>query len=261
MKTKYFFENLTKTDYFNTGFVSLQYKNTNRYWSKYSNKITENHIFFEIIFLKNFCSSGPDPAQKKTGPKSARNKLGPGFYRAGLSPAAWAGLGFQPKTNIDWLLRTSTVTGLLCICTVTSELYCTNSKIAFHCSSELYFTWTVKCKEMVHAQRRGEQTWWRKRWLKTVAMACWAISRTQTHTIYVVRQLAYSTELLVCINEAYKQYKQRGGESSQLNSTLKLSLLFSVLSSLCVFTLCNSSVLLLCDLLIHIPYTSRGGAH
>ncbi|RQP02386.1 hypothetical protein POPTR_017G145550v4 [Populus trichocarpa] len=38
---------------------------------------------------------------------------------------------------------------------------------------------------------------------------CWAISRTQTHTIYVVRQLAYSTELLVCINEAYKQYKQR----------------------------------------------------
>ena len=24
---------------------------------------------------------------------------------------------------------------------------------------------------MVHAQRRGEQTWWRKRWLKTMAMA------------------------------------------------------------------------------------------
>ena len=23
-----------------------------------------------------------------------------------------------------------------------------NSEIAFHCSSELYFTWTVKCKEM-----------------------------------------------------------------------------------------------------------------
>jgi len=39
--------------------------------------------------------------------------------------------------------------------------------------------------------------------------SCWAISRTQSHTIYVVWQLAYSTELLVCINEAYKQYKQR----------------------------------------------------
>jgi hypothetical protein len=30
-ENKTFFENLTKTDYFNTGFVSLQYKNTNRY--------------------------------------------------------------------------------------------------------------------------------------------------------------------------------------------------------------------------------------
>jgi hypothetical protein len=41
---------LTKTGYFNTGFVSLQYKNTNRYWSKYSNKITENHIFLKGFF-------------------------------------------------------------------------------------------------------------------------------------------------------------------------------------------------------------------
>jgi hypothetical protein len=30
-ENKTFFENLTKTDYFNIGFVSLQYKNTNRY--------------------------------------------------------------------------------------------------------------------------------------------------------------------------------------------------------------------------------------
>jgi len=70
--------------------------------------------------LKNFCSNGPDPAQKRTGPKSAQNKLGPGFYRAGLSLTAWAGLGFQPKTNMDWLL---------CICTVTSELYFTNCEM------------------------------------------------------------------------------------------------------------------------------------
>ena len=44
----FFFYVLTKTGYFNTGFVSLQYKNTNRYWSKYSNKITtKSHIFLK----------------------------------------------------------------------------------------------------------------------------------------------------------------------------------------------------------------------
>ena len=41
--------------------------------------------------------------------------------------------------------------------------------------------------------------------------------------IYVVWQLAYSTELLVCINQAYKQYKQQNKKeekffSTQLNS-------------------------------------------
>jgi hypothetical protein len=49
-----------------------------------------------------------------------------------------------------------------------------------------------------------------------------AIKHTQ---IYMVRQLTYSTELLVCINHSKKQYKQRGGEnSSQLNSTHSSSL-------------------------------------
>jgi hypothetical protein len=53
----------------------------------------------------------------------------------------------------------------------------------------------------------------------------------------VVRQLAYSTELLVCINHSKKQYKQRGGENfSQLNSTHSSSQLLSLVS-LCVFTL------------------------
>ena len=42
---------LMKTGYFNIGFVSLQYKNTNWYWSKYSNKITENHIFLKGFFF------------------------------------------------------------------------------------------------------------------------------------------------------------------------------------------------------------------
>jgi hypothetical protein len=41
---------LTKNKYFNIGFVSLQYKNTNQYWSKWSKKFAENHKFFEIIF-------------------------------------------------------------------------------------------------------------------------------------------------------------------------------------------------------------------
>jgi hypothetical protein len=51
--------------------------------------------------------------------------------------------------------------------------------------------------------------------------------KSNTHQIYVVQQLAYSTELLVCINQSKKQYKQGGGEkhSSLLNSlSLKLSL-------------------------------------
>ena len=53
-----------------------------------------------------------------------------------------------------------------------------------------------------------------------------------TH-IYVVRQLAYSTELLICINQSKKQYKQGGGENfSQLNSTHSNSLYFSVICSL-----------------------------
>ena len=61
MKTKHLFFNkhffFTKTEYFNTKFVSLQYKNTNRYWSKYSNKITEksqilwNNFWRIFIFL------------------------------------------------------------------------------------------------------------------------------------------------------------------------------------------------------------------
>ena len=54
----------------------------------------------------------------------------------------------------------------------------------------------------------------------------------------MVRQLAYSTELLVCINHSKKQYKQRRRRklfSTQLYS-LKLSLLLSLLfCSLCVF--------------------------
>ena len=71
-ENKIFFENLTKTGYFNTGLVSLQYKNTNRHWSKYINKITENHIFFEIIFeefLFERARPGPKGDWPEIGPK------------------------------------------------------------------------------------------------------------------------------------------------------------------------------------------------
>ena len=67
------------------------------------------------------------------------------------------------------------------------------------------------------------------------------IQNSNTHQIYMVRQLTYSTELLACINQSRKQYKQRGGEnSSQLNSTLHTQALSTALSrypslcSLCV---------------------------
>jgi len=51
-KTFYFFIFFMKIGYFNAGFVSLQYKNTNQYWSNYSKKIQKITDFFEIIFSK-----------------------------------------------------------------------------------------------------------------------------------------------------------------------------------------------------------------
>jgi len=57
-----------KTRYFNTGFVSLQYKNTNQYWSKCSTiyeKITKSFlkIFFEFIIIFLFIFFGLGPAR------------------------------------------------------------------------------------------------------------------------------------------------------------------------------------------------------
>ena len=55
----FFYENQV----FNTGFVSLQYKNTNRYWSKYSKIFAENHRFFKRMFFEEcFFRAGPNPA-------------------------------------------------------------------------------------------------------------------------------------------------------------------------------------------------------
>jgi len=73
---------------------------------------------------------------------------------------------------------------------------------------------------------------------------CWVIQAIKHTQIYVVRQLAYSTELLVCINQAWKQYKQQNKEeekNSLLNSTLPSSL-----------SLCFSLVLLILRLSVSI---------
>jgi len=92
-ENKIFFENLTKTDYFNTGFVSLQYKNTNRYWSKYSNKITENHIFWNNFFWRIFVRAGQTRPKRKLGQN--RPEINWGLVSTGLDSA-------QPKTT--WLV-------------------------------------------------------------------------------------------------------------------------------------------------------------
>jgi len=90
-KKKYFFI-LTKTLYFNTGFVSLQYKNTNQYWSKYSKIFWKNHRF-EFFF------AGPSPA-----------------HGGGAGPAGLAGSldqtsdpDKQPKARVNFFTRACTV--------------------------------------------------------------------------------------------------------------------------------------------------------
>ena len=72
---------------------------------------------------------------------------------------------------------------------------------------------------------------------------CWVFPELKHAQIYVVRQLAYSTELLVCINQAYKQYKQQTKEEEKiLLYSTQLSLALSLCFSLC-FTLQFSCVL------------------
>ena len=49
----------TKNQVFNIEFLSLQYKNTNRYWSKCSKIFVENQRFLKrILFEENFLFSG-----------------------------------------------------------------------------------------------------------------------------------------------------------------------------------------------------------
>jgi len=61
-----FFYVFTKTRYFNTGFVSLQYKNTNQYWSKCNKKYATifQKYFFE--FFLGWAGTARPSKQKQT---------------------------------------------------------------------------------------------------------------------------------------------------------------------------------------------------
>ena len=87
---------------------------------------------------------------------------------------------------------------------------------------------------------------------------CWDIQAIKHTQIYVVRQLAYSTELLVCINEAYKQYKQE--EEKKLNSTQHSQALSFTSFSLCFRTLftCSTSQLFICLIIGRAMGRSQG---
>jgi hypothetical protein len=114
-----FFNVLTKIGYFNTGFVYLHNKNTNRYWSKCSNKFAEITDFFKIIFEEIFFEWA------KPGPKKNWVEISPikcKLTHIRLDSTQPNGLGW---VNPDWLLCQCTVTRpkynypLLCSCTVT----------------------------------------------------------------------------------------------------------------------------------------------
>ena len=74
--------------------IKIQTNIKQNFITKYTGK---SLIFLKIFVLKNF-ETVPDPAKK--------TNQGQISYRAGLSPAAWAGLMFQPERTKGWLLVT-----------------------------------------------------------------------------------------------------------------------------------------------------------
>jgi hypothetical protein len=74
--------------------IKIQTNIKQNFITKYTGK---SLIFLKIFFLKNF-ETGPDLAKKTNQGRIS--------YRAGLSPAAWAGLMFQPERTKGWLLVT-----------------------------------------------------------------------------------------------------------------------------------------------------------
>jgi len=96
----YFFDDLTKTGYFNTGFVSLQYKNTKRYWSKCNNIFAKNHRFFEIILWRKFFQTGQTRPKRKLG--RDQPKINWGLISTGLDSAQQHGLGWGSSPKQAW---------------------------------------------------------------------------------------------------------------------------------------------------------------
>jgi hypothetical protein len=103
----------------------------------------------------------------------------------------------------------------------------------FHQWTALVFPYTMVCIK-THFDNFDFWVWIQHPFFQEQALipVVRKFQKSNTHQIYVVQQLAYSTKLLVCINQLKKQYKQGGGEkhSSLLNS---LSLKLSLSSSLC----------------------------
>jgi len=91
-----------KTRYFNTGFVSLQYKNTNQYYAKLIQKnIWENHKFlkrflkfFDLIFL----GAG----------SNAANVAGLDPANPARSPVQTSDLAGEPKAHMNLFTRACT---------------------------------------------------------------------------------------------------------------------------------------------------------
>jgi hypothetical protein len=108
----------------------------------------------------------------------------------------------------------------------------------FHQWISLVFLYTMVCSE---TRLENFDFWiWIKHPLfqeQALIPVVGRFQKSNTHTIYVVRQLVYSTKPLVCINQSKKQYKQRRGEnSSQLNSTHSNSLYSSALILYILYT-------------------------
>jgi hypothetical protein len=104
---------LTKTGYFNTGFVFLRYKNTNQFQAKWYKKYVGKlqSFFFGKDFLIFLIGLRLGRTQNRFGLWPTR--IQPTIFWVGLNLATWAELMIQPMATMDWLLCKGTVTSQL----------------------------------------------------------------------------------------------------------------------------------------------------